>query len=134
MRVRDRERERQTDRQTETDRDRERDRDRQRQRQRDRDRDRERQERAEKDREYLTEPKSRVRVEIACVAGGLRGCESGKKPTVPFIALSRLNCIHADRQLRRLEPTMLVKSSHESLKFTKAFEQLPPILVPEAIM
>ena len=42
--------------------------------------------------------------------------------------------IYTDRQLRRLEPTMLVESSHESIQFTEAFEKLPPILVPEAIM
>ena len=33
-----------------------------------------------------------------------------------------------------LEQTMLMESSHESIQFTEAFEKLPPILVPEAIM
>ena len=56
-------RERERERQTETETERERERERQR----------------EREREYPTEPKSRVRADIA---GGLRGCESRKKPPV----------------------------------------------------
>ena len=83
----------------------------------------------EREREYPTEPKSRVGDDIACIAGGLRGCESVKKPS-----LRHAFRIHADRQLCRLEPTMLVESSRESIQFTENFEKPPPILVPEAIM
>ena len=70
-------REREKQRETEGDRETERQRDRETERQR-----------AEKDREYSPEPKSRVEADIAGVPGGLRGCESAKKPPLcPVFAL-----------------------------------------------